>query len=89
MGDNIIIGIGCWSLGAVIGGIVVHYIAKVHEFNLRGLTAVVAVLGGAGIIKVFEIMGTQPSVAYWFYPVGLLIGAGGVAALNISDDKSR
>ncbi|MBS0254777.1 MAG: hypothetical protein JSS36_06090 [Proteobacteria bacterium] len=84
-GSVFVIGLGCWCLGAVIGGIVAHYIANVREFTLRGMTATVAVLGGAGVIGVFQLMGTPPTTAFWMYPVGLLVGLGMVASWNVRD----
>jgi hypothetical protein len=80
MSDTVVIGIGCAALGAALGGIIAYYIAKVRDFNLRGLTSVVGILGGAGVIGIFKLMGGDPSVAFWFYPVGLLVGLGFVAA---------
>lgn len=89
MFESFIIGFGCFSLGAVLGGIIVHYIALVKEFTLRGLTSVVAILGGAGVIKVFELMGTSPSELYWMYPVGLLAGAIVVGAVHWNPGETR
>ena len=88
MGEGFLIGLGCWALGATIGGIVVHYIANVKEFTLRGLTSTVAILGGAGVIGIFKLMGTPPTVAFWMYPVGLLIGAGFIALLYTKEDET-
>ncbi|PSO16951.1 hypothetical protein [Bradyrhizobium sp. MOS003] len=83
---TVIAGIGCTCLGMVVGGIVAFYIAKVREFTLRGLTSVCAIVGGAGVLKIFELLGVpaEPGV-YWFYPIGLLIGAGGLASLHYNE----
>jgi hypothetical protein len=80
---NIVAGIGCGCMGMVVGGIISFYIAKVREFTLRGLTSVMAFLGGAGVLTIFDYLGapTQPAV-YWFYPIGLFLGAAGMAALH-------
>ena len=59
----------------------VHYIAKVREFNLRGLIGVAGILTGAGVIKLFNGLGGPTTTAYWWYPVGLLVGAVVIAAL--------
>ena len=54
-----------------MGGIVAHYISRVEDFNLRSLTGVVAIFGGAGVIAVFNALGGIPKVtAVWWYPVG-------------------
>ncbi|MDP9412756.1 MAG: hypothetical protein M3Q08_01415 [Pseudomonadota bacterium] len=89
MSDEFLIGLGCTSLGAVIGGIIAHYIANVSEFTLRSLVSVVAILGGAGVIKVFDIMGSPPNVYFWLYPVGLLLGLGTVASVHSQNTNSN
>jgi hypothetical protein len=82
MGAEFVIALGCFCLGAAIGGIVAHYIARVDEFNLRALTSIVGIFGGAGVLGVFTLIGTPPSVAYWFYPVGILVGLITIALLH-------
>ena len=89
MEPEVVIGLGCGCLGTLIGGIVAHYIANVREFTLRSLYSVVAVLGGAGVAGIFQLIGGEASVAYWWYPVGLLIGAGGIASLHFKDPGKR
>ena len=80
--DSIVIGTACSCLGLFIGGVVAYYIAKVKEFTLRGLTSVVAVIGGAGVLGIFKYLGTPPTTAYWFYPIGLFVGAVVMALLH-------
>lgn len=84
MSDDALIGLGCGSLGLLVGGIVAYYIARVKEFNLRGLTSVAAILGGAGVLSLFSYLPTAPppTMAYWWYPIGLLVGALVMALLH-------
>lgn len=63
-----------------------HYISRVQEFNLRSLTGAVAVLSGAGVISIFKLLGTPATTAFWWYPIGLLVGAVVIASLAAKFD---
>jgi hypothetical protein len=70
---------GALSLGLLIGGLVGLYVAGSARFDLKALTGAVSILGGAGVLAIFHILGNRADAApreYWAYPIGLLAGAG-------------
>jgi hypothetical protein len=83
--SELLVGVGCGSLGILIGGLVALYIVETEKFNLGALTGSVSTLAGAGVIAVFHMLGGKDAPAdpaYWVYPIGLLIGAAFIAALK-------
>ncbi len=77
------IGVGCSCLGLLIGGLVALFVVETERFNLGALTGAVSILGGAGVIAVFSLIGGPKSAPeYWLYPVGLLFGAVIVALIK-------
>ena len=83
MYEMIMIGIGCSCLGLLIGGLVALFVVETDRFNLGALTGAVSILGGAGVIAIFTLIGgPKGAPEYWFYPVGLLIGATIVALIK-------
>lgn len=85
MANAIMVGAGCFSLGAFVGALIIHYVANVREFTLRGLTGSLAIVSGAGVIGIFDLMDKHAMLEanpyYWFYPIGLLIGGGTIASV--------
>lgn len=73
---------GCASLGIVAGGLIGHYVALTKTFTLRALSSVLSLVGGASVIGIFKLLGGDPGEAAWWYPIGILIGLGGIAALH-------
>jgi peptidoglycan/LPS O-acetylase OafA/YrhL len=81
--------VGCLALGALIGGLVCHFVVGVREFGLRELSGAVSILSGAGVIAIFHFIGGSGSFCeYWFYPVGLLFGFI-VISSNFVQEKKR
>jgi len=70
MDVTIVAAVGSACLGGVVGWLVRYFISRFETFTHQGLSAVVGVLLGAGIIK---FIGQQPD-AMWFYPMGLVVG---------------
>jgi hypothetical protein len=73
-----LVGVGSLSLGLLIGGLVALYVVGTDKFNLGALTGAVSTLAGAGVIAVFHAVAGKDTPAdprYWWYPIGLLIGA--------------
>jgi len=93
MANAIMVGAGCFSLGAFIGALIVHYVANVREFTLRSLTGSVAIISGAGVIGLFGLMDKhailEANPYYWFYPIGLAIGGGMIASLVFDNGPSQ
>lgn len=62
--------IGSLSLGMVVGWLVWYFLTRLKRFTVRTLTALLSIVVGGTIIKLF---GNNPTVI-WCYPIGLLIG---------------
>jgi hypothetical protein len=43
-------------MGVLIGGMVAYFIARLPEFNPKGLASAVSTLAGAGVIGVFQLL---------------------------------
>ena len=83
MGAFLLLSLGCASLGIVAGGLIGHYVASTKEFTLRALASVLSLVGGASVIGIFKFLGGgDPGLAAWWYPIGILIGLGGIASLH-------
>jgi hypothetical protein len=81
--EGIVIAISSLCLGFFIGGMVTHYVARVREFTLRGLTSVITIIGGASVLGIFKFFGhNTTSIGYWFYPIGLFIGGAAMALFH-------
>jgi hypothetical protein len=69
---------GSLCLGILIGGLVIWYVKSQATFNYQGLVGALSVLAGSGVVAIFRLVGAKdrpPTLGYWLYPVGLLIGA--------------
>ena len=82
MGDSILIGASCLCLGMFIGGIVARYIAKAKELTARAISGLLAVICGAGVLGIFNLLGNPVTTAYWWYPIGLFAGGALTAAIH-------
>jgi peptidoglycan/LPS O-acetylase OafA/YrhL len=82
--------VGCLALGALIGGLVCHFVVGVREFGLRELSGAVSILSGAGVIAIFHFIGGGGNFReYWFYPVGLLLGFIVISSNYVQEKKRR
>ncbi|MCP4710459.1 MAG: hypothetical protein GY869_17695 [Planctomycetes bacterium] len=66
----IIAAIGATCLGAIVGWLVRYFISRLEKYTHQGLSAIVGVLLGTGVIKFLD---QNPDVV-WFYPIGLVVG---------------
>ncbi|WP_145998501.1 hypothetical protein [Caulobacter flavus] len=87
------VGLGSWSLGALIGGIASYFIVRQHVFTLGAFSAVIGVVGGAGVLQLLSGLNSIQDRGVWWYPCGLLFGAVIVAiwwdpGLNSAQKKS-
>ena len=71
-----VVATGASCLGVLIGLFVAYFIFELKVMNHKALHAAVGVIGGAGVIAVFHLLGGlhDPRSEYWLYPIGLLIG---------------
>lgn len=69
------VGLGSWSLGALIGGIASYFIVRQHVFTLGAFSAVIGVVGGAGVLQLLSGLEGLHDPGVWWYPCGLLFGA--------------
>ena len=67
---SMIAAIGSICLGGVVGWLVRYFISRLEKYTTQGLTAVVGVLFGAGVVKFLD----QTPDVVWFYPIGLVAG---------------
>ena len=67
---SMIAAIGSVCLGGVVGWLVRYFISRLEKYTTQGLTAVVGVLFGAGVVKFLD----QTPDVVWFYPIGLVAG---------------
>jgi hypothetical protein len=58
-------------LGVVLGWLVRFFLARLKQFNVKVLSSVASILCGGEIVR---ILPDPFQYAWWFYPVGLLIG---------------
>ena len=85
--DEVVVA-GVVSLGAILGAM--GYVVFTANSNLRTLTTIVSLFGGAVIAGIFQaIAGTKAALPreVWLYPVGLLAGI--YFAYLLPDRKSR
>jgi hypothetical protein len=77
--------LGCFCLGALIGVLVRYYVSEAEKMTLKVLASSISVLAGSGVIGIFHLMDPNgaASNAYWFYPVGLLVGFAVVAIIEM------
>jgi phosphotransferase system glucose/maltose/N-acetylglucosamine-specific IIC component len=62
--------LGACSLGVVIGWLVRYFIRRFATFDAQVLRTLISILVGALVIRFLD----GDKTAWWFYPVGLLIG---------------
>jgi hypothetical protein len=62
--------LGACSLGIVIGWLVRYFIRRFTTFNPQVLSTLVSILVGGVVIRFLD----GDKTAWWFYPIGLLIG---------------
>jgi uncharacterized membrane-anchored protein YhcB (DUF1043 family) len=68
---------GTLCLGLLIGILVAYFVFEVKTMDHTALYSAVGVIGGAGVIAIFHLLGGWHSESrreYWFYPIGLLAG---------------
>jgi hypothetical protein len=72
-----VITFGTLSLGVLIGIFVAYFIFEIEKMDRGALFSAVGVLGGAGVVALFHVLGglhSENRPEYWFYPIGLLFG---------------
>jgi len=68
---SILPAVGALFLGIFVGWLTRYFLFRLRSFTIQGLSGVVAVVSGAGVLR---LLGTHTE-AVWLYPVGLVVGA--------------
>jgi uncharacterized membrane protein len=67
---SIVPAIGATCLGIVIGYLVRYFVRRFKNYTPKALSSVVSIILGGGVVKFLS----TDQLAWWFYPIGLLIG---------------
>lgn len=75
-----LIGAGAFAYGAVVGGIVYYFIARMVKHDPQALQTVLTLIAGAVVLAFLQRLGMgdpeHQNVATAMYPIGLLAGWG-------------
>ena len=72
-----LVAVGSLCLGILIGILLAYFVFEAEKMDHKALYGAVGVIGGAGVIAAFHLLGGRHGESqreYWFYPIGLLAG---------------